>query len=448
KKILGKDNFIVYRLSPLNYSIAATQDIIDYIKYDILLEFLHKGYVFEESDVDYLKSLPAFLKKNLLEVIKSLVHMIPEVGKDVIESFEKLNGLKDSFLLQMEEDAKSDGDLLAEFMEKMEKRPGNPYVTDIVTRIIQHVVNREDRTSILIIDDLDRLDPEHIFRILNVFSTHFGDQTSDGNINKYGFQKVILVCDFNNIRTLFHHRYGPEADFLGYIDKFYSTEVFHFDNKPAIISIIEKVFSSLYFTVSDQEQHYAQQHLLGDRILYEIVTLLIEKGFLSLRNVLKLWRKTSDVIYKEVSFSKELSSIKGYQIPIVMQLKLLVDLVGDYVQLEKAFLQFEKAEIALKGFETAFGFLVVLLSYQEHEYLTSRMPSPFYVDWNGLNLAVNFTTNGSYFGKIEIAHRIDGEGGDPPEVVDDPENPAATPARFWAAMRDALALLRQIRFIY
>lgn len=106
--------------------------------------------------------------------------MIPEVGKEAVEAHEKLMTVIDAFIQHAEEESQSDGDVLATFLDQVEARPGNPYINDIITKIIQQVVNREDRTSILVIDDLDRLDPEHIFRILNVFSAHFGNINDDG----------------------------------------------------------------------------------------------------------------------------------------------------------------------------------------------------------------------------------------------------------------------------
>jgi hypothetical protein len=75
------------------------------------------------------------------------------------------------------------------------------------------------------------------------------------------------------------------------------------------------------------------------------------------------------------------------------------------------------------------------------------MSSPFSVDWRELNLIVEFTTRNDRFGKIEVFYRIDGDQADPPEIVDDSQNPVATPKHFWAAMSDALLLLRHIRFI-
>lgn len=53
------------------------------------------------------------------------------------------------------------------------------------------------------------MDPEHIFRILNVFSAHFGDDLdADFSHNKFGFDKVLLLCDYDNIKNIYHHFYG------------------------------------------------------------------------------------------------------------------------------------------------------------------------------------------------------------------------------------------------
>jgi KAP family P-loop domain len=447
KKVLGKETVIAYRLSPVNYSIAATEDILDYLKYDIIYEFLRKDYQFDEVATNYLQSLPPFLKKHFLDVMKALVYMIPEVGKEAVESFDKLMGIKDAFVEQVKDDAVSDGDRLADFMEQVENRPRSPYVKDIITRIIQKVVNRDDPASILIIDDLDRLDPEHIFRILNIFSAHFGDIDDDSAGNKFGFEKVILVCDFNNIRTLFHHRYGAEADFLGYIDKFYSTEIYHFDNREAIRSILKKVFSTLVFGANEQEQGWVLSKIFDGNLFYEIITLLLEKGFLSLRSILKMWQKPFDAFYKEISFSQKVAPIKGYSIPIAMQIKLLVDTVGDSVQLQKAFRAFEEVRFQVKGFDTAFANLIAFLTYAESDYFHSKAKSPYYVNWRGMHLAVDFTTIDNEFGKVAVFFRIDGEPPEDPQIVDDPFDPVATPERFWQAMQDALDLLRQVRFI-
>lgn len=98
--------------------------------------------------------------------------------------------------------------------------------SDYVTSFIENnltdlaATNGEAKMKVLIIDDLDRIDPEHIFRLFNIFSAHF--DYHKGTDNKFGFNKVVFVCDIRNIRNMFHSRYGAATDFTGYIDKFYS----------------------------------------------------------------------------------------------------------------------------------------------------------------------------------------------------------------------------------
>ena len=94
---------------------------------------------------------------------------------------------------------------------------------------------------VLIIEDLDRIDPAHIFRILNVFSAHF-DRHTPGVVefettcggNKFCLDKIISVCDIDNIKNIYAHIYGEKTDFIGYISKFSNS-------KEYIYSLKEKV---------------------------------------------------------------------------------------------------------------------------------------------------------------------------------------------------------------
>jgi len=96
------------------------------------------------------------------------------------------------------------------------------------------------KENVLIIDDFDRLDPDHIFRILNILSVHQDYKSGD---DKFGFDKIIVVCSLENIEAIYKHKYGSEVDFDGYIEKFYSTEVFHFNNRFAIAHYCRNNFS-------------------------------------------------------------------------------------------------------------------------------------------------------------------------------------------------------------
>ena len=79
--------------------------------------------------------------------------------------------------------------------------------------------------SVLIIEDLDRIDPAHLFRIMNVLSSQVDNPyySEAPNGNKFGFDKIILVMDYEIARHLFHHFYGKEANYEGYMNKFLNT---------------------------------------------------------------------------------------------------------------------------------------------------------------------------------------------------------------------------------
>ena len=82
-----------------------------------------------------------------------------------------------------------------------------------------------------------------MFRIFNIFSAHQDWKT---NQNKFGFDKVIVVCDVLNIRYIYEHRYGRNVDFVGYINKFYSKGIYHFDNAAHIILELRTILEDLH----------------------------------------------------------------------------------------------------------------------------------------------------------------------------------------------------------
>src|SRR5690606_21418856 len=119
---------------------------------------------------------------------------------------------------------------------------------DAISRLIvdaNNIAKKEDKTNALIIDDLDRIDPEHIFRIINVFSAHRDYSTQE---HKFGFDKVILVCDISNIRRIYEHRYGIGVDFNGYISKFADTMIFDYNVKRYLSDALGQIFLGANYT--------------------------------------------------------------------------------------------------------------------------------------------------------------------------------------------------------
>jgi hypothetical protein len=123
-----------------------------------------------------------------------------------------------------------------------------------------------------------------------VFSSHFDNYDKDGKKNKFGFDKVLFVCDIRNVRNVFHNKYGHEVDFNGYIDKFYSSEIYHFDNKKAIMSICKKVLYSMHFKKihPDKEDFFRSLLFSHYDFLLEIIMLFLQLGILNLRSIIRL----------------------------------------------------------------------------------------------------------------------------------------------------------------
>ena len=57
--------------------------------------------------------------------------------------------------------------------------------TELIKVVLEYVKSHEEKMTCLIIADLDRIDPGHLFRILNVLGAHVDE---DKNSNKFGFR--------------------------------------------------------------------------------------------------------------------------------------------------------------------------------------------------------------------------------------------------------------------
>lgn len=371
RTILKKTKYDVYRLSPTNYSIASNEDILRYIKYDIIIEMLkQKAIQLDEVKLKLLDTFPFYLKKNLHKVAAGIVSMIPKLGKEIVDCFDRIDKLKEEYLKIHDELNISPGDRLTEYLEQLEIKEGSIYESDITTTIISEAINKNNETeSLLIIDDVDRLDPEHVFRILNVFASHFDANPVSGNKNKFNFDKIILVCDFNNIRNIFHHRHGIEVDFMGYIDKFYSSDVYHFDNKKAIRGVINEIFESIeVIPLEGENVPIIKQLYIKNGFVSDLTSDLISQGLVSLRNILKLYNRKVAYHSEKIYFDNRNSDIPAWNNPIIMQLRIIRDIFGDYQNMKFLLQKFIINEEFLEQNERRFGELIYILSSKAHNF--------------------------------------------------------------------------------
>jgi len=182
-----QDEYIYIPIYPVNYQVAENKDIFEYIKRDILIEQLAHGEEYIDNEnfnkllllQFYMMNKPGEIIENLIDVLPSvdIGHIRIEPGK-VVKSIKKLRSDFTAYAKPFENDEKKSDD----FVNSFSNVKGGIYEFDPVSQLICAINNKLRRKLskkiVLIIEDLDRIDPAHIFRILNIFSAHF-----DGNFS-------------------------------------------------------------------------------------------------------------------------------------------------------------------------------------------------------------------------------------------------------------------------
>ncbi len=108
-------------------------------------------------------------------------------------------------------------------------------------------------------------------------------------MNKFGFDKIILVADYRNIKSIFHHKYGEGTDFDGYFDKFFSVKVFEFNNTQIILDVVNQIVASLNL-ISDRGELFHVDPINGNILALFLKIILVESlnvKKLNLRQLLK-----------------------------------------------------------------------------------------------------------------------------------------------------------------
>lgn len=296
----NKDKYEVFHLFPINYQISSNQNIFDFLKYDILIElFKIDNNIFKTED-NKDKSMISYIKNifNTNSVLKNTIDLIEPISENIQYIWKPLKILLD-FDKKFQEFKKWDNWYLEKFFKE------NNNETDRISQILKEKIKeiKGEKQSILILDDLERIDPEHIFRILNIFSAHFNEDNEELP-NKFWFDKIILVADYQNIKSIFHHKYGKDSDFNWYLDKFFSVEVFQFKNEEIITKIVDKIISEFKRedNINSLLEDRAYVKLLLKEILEKAVNLT-SKEKLNLRQLLK-WIKFQLNGLKNSSYTK------------------------------------------------------------------------------------------------------------------------------------------------
>ena len=248
------DTFFYLKIFPVNYSVSSNEDVFELIKFDLLFQLIGRYYEeikLEKEDFTLLLKSQMFImeRMNFMPLLYAILSFSEKIGTPIVDFIKALESTVGDFK-KFNDEIKIDEEYdIHTFLKSIENKKGNPHEMDAISELIFDLIERvkkeNKKSAVLIVDDLDRLDPDHVFRIFNIFSAHH-EEINDRN--KFGFEKVIFVCDIENIRKIFHHKYGFDVDFSGYIDKFYSISPFDFDNRTYVKEKIENLLYNFQFS--------------------------------------------------------------------------------------------------------------------------------------------------------------------------------------------------------
>ena len=258
----SKDEYILFTINPLHYQVADNKDIFEYIKRDVLLQILSYA---EFNEVSFSNSLIAYyyIYNNKLSILHDLFDSMPNIDLKVVSTSLVTNPFRNLIknIINIKKykekiDNSTDAKKTEKFISAFDNYKGSMYEFDEITQLICSINQMVKKTYsgkdiILVIEDLDRIDPAHIFRILNILSAQI-ERHQPGLLefemtqgkNKFLFDKILLVCDFENIQSIFHHFYGAKTDFKGYISKFSSRKPYFYSLKDEYKNLITRRFDN------------------------------------------------------------------------------------------------------------------------------------------------------------------------------------------------------------
>lgn len=240
----AKNRFEFLTLYPVNYQVLPNHDIFELIKRDILLQMLSKGMLNEYEIPDNVAAA-FFLQNNFSTVTEAFLPFLQSLDSTSTVAKALITGLSTvkmfKTLREKYKDWKKKFSTAEAIEDYLVNNAKDIYETDAITEIIRSAIRiykngHSRKRVVLIIEDLDRIDPAHLFRLMNIFSAHMdygyriGVPVSNKYLvgNKFDLDNVVMVMDYDNTHNIFRHFYGEYANFKGYIDKFCSNNYFHY----------------------------------------------------------------------------------------------------------------------------------------------------------------------------------------------------------------------------
>lgn len=327
-----------------------------------------------------MDTLPLFISKHPAKIVSKLLSFIPFVGKEIDELYKKGEKLYEEIKKHTGEvNDSSEGNQIEKYLEEIESSEVSIYENDFITKIIGKAVDRkhkEGKKTVLIIDDLDRLDPEHIFRILNVFASQFDNYNNKGKSNKFGLAKIINVCDLENIRNIYKNRYGADVDFLGYINKFYSVEPFNFGNYKDLKEISLNILNRININFPQREPisfgtyinniHNNGKCSIG---IYQIIANLLFFDFISLRTLLINSEERSFEAYDRNLIEEKVFDNDDFS--VIIEAKIINNLLGDFENTMHVMTKLESISTVFDHCKAFYNMLFYFMIHDSDGYATT-----------------------------------------------------------------------------
>ena len=245
-----KSKYVFLKLYPVNYQVEENRGVFEYIKRDLLFQLYGQEMVPDSYVIPDSIAAGFFLYDNwdkfANDTLQCLTDLnVSKTAKATLGAFKFLNAMREKYdeYKEFRDNGGKEGVLLNRFLSSFDQK--GIYETDPITTILCGIVkdwkkNNPRKKICLVFEDMDRIDPAHIFRILNVISAHMDYGYHSGTsvakqdivVNKFGVDNIIVCLDYDNLKSIYHHFYGAEACFDGYIGKFCDKGIFQYSIKP------------------------------------------------------------------------------------------------------------------------------------------------------------------------------------------------------------------------
>lgn len=240
-------DYVFITLHPINYQILDNKDVLELIKRDILAQMIINKMIKTEYDISNDELLYYYLKDHGFSLFDNIFEIISNLGLESSHISAFMAGIKGVQIIKTIkkefEEIKNKKDIVSiidKFIENTDCTT-KVYEEDIYTKIIKDNIKyykeEQHKKVVLVVEDMDRLDPAHLFRIMNVFSSHldycynYGGEDTNPNDNKFNLDNIVFVLDYENTKKIYEHFYGTSTDFEGYIHKFSSNGFYKYSLK-------------------------------------------------------------------------------------------------------------------------------------------------------------------------------------------------------------------------